>query len=75
MEVAEQTKTECPEAWCHSHMRAHRGATLLHFAGMYTYTHINPQRYVLTLKKTVGGLMNNCGLVSNHPQVRLSSHR
>lgn len=39
VEGAEQTQTECPEAWCHSHVRAHHGATLLHYASMYTHTH------------------------------------
>lgn len=67
VEGEEQTETESPEAWCHSHVRAHRGATLPHFPGMYTHT----TRYVLTHDKTAGRLMNNCGLVSNHPQVAL----
>lgn len=49
VEGEEQTETECPEAWCHSHVRAHRGATMLHFAGMYT--HLDTTRYVLTNKK------------------------
>lgn len=75
MEGAEQTETECPEASCHSHVRAQRGATPLHSAGMYTHSDLHTSRYVLTHKKTVGGLMNNCGLVSYHPQVGLSSQR
>ncbi len=51
VEVAEQTETECPEAWCHSHVRAHRGVTLLHFAGMYTYSHLHTTGYVQTHNK------------------------
>ena len=74
MEIAEQTKAECPKAWCHSLVRAHRGAIMLRFSSMNTYTLTQNQMHANT-QKSLGGLMNHCAPESNHPQVGLSSER
>lgn len=77
VEVEEQTETECPEAWCHSHVRAHSGATLPHFSWHvhYTYTHLHRTSCVQIhrQKKTPKNIgWSDDQLVSNHLQVDLS---
>lgn len=56
MEVEEQTESECPEAWCHSLVRAHRVTTL---GGMYAHT-LTYNQMQANKQKPAGGLMNNC---------------
>ena len=73
VEVAEQTEAECPEAQCHSLVKAHKGYNTVSLR-LHVHSLTNNQMHA-NKQKPVGGLTNNCALVSNHPQVGLSSQR
>lgn len=55
VEVEEQTETEWPAARCHSHVRAHPGATLLQ---LLSYGHKHTERHPNAQKKQLCGFAN-----------------